>query len=158
MKTTAVILIFMAFISCQNQQLAHISPENTADIVGHWQFMGYAKADGITESQSKPIHPFDTFLEFDKNGKVSGRAAINLIYADYSIVNRIDDFRGNDLNISGGISTKIAVNQEQGDFEGKYDCHLDRITSYKIVNNNVLVLYEKYPNPVEALIFRKNTK
>lgn len=142
-------------LACKN---AEPVPQAMGEIYGYWNFMGYAKADNIGINQSMAVHPYASFLEFEADGKVNGRAAVNLIYASYEKLDRTDDYRGNDLKINGGLSTKIAVTPTQATFEDKFVQHLAQVSSYRVFDSEVLVLYLKYPNPTESLIFRKQVK
>lgn len=157
MKYFSVILIILTF-SCNNLDIEECSCIARSTLQGRWNFIGFAKADSIKITETKPQHPFETYIQFDNtNGqRIEGRMAVNLISGNYTYLDRKDDFRGNDLQFQQLGGTKIAVTQEQGIFEQKFFNQMALVTSYEITKDGILLLFDKRPNTNETMIFRRN--
>lgn len=155
MKSLVIIFVFLLF-GCETIKDCSCAPPIT--LQGRWTFIGFAKADNIKITETKPQHPFETFIQFDNadGQRIEGRMAVNLISGNYTFLDRTDDFRGNDLLFKQLGSTKIAVTEAQGVFEQKFFSQMNLVTSYEISKEGVLLLFDKKPNTNETMVFRKN--
>lgn len=148
-------ILFVSLGACQTTVTEECDCIVPITLSGRWYFVGYAKADGISEKDTINKHPYNTFIDFDAvSKKVEGIITENTFKANYNFLVRENDFRGNDLSFEDLIKTTLAIDTDKTAFEEKFVTQLSKTTNFDVKDSGHLLLYQKFPNPVEVMVFK----
>jgi heat shock protein HslJ len=125
-------------------------------ILGNWSFLGYKKADKLSNDIDKK-HKYEInalFTKEEDNYRISGRTAINFYGGAYFIKSNKD--KKGLIDIESFIMTKIGGPEPDLSYEQKYIENLDDVDSFQLVNSNTLYLEFSKGDTRDIMIFKKS--